>query len=77
MAHTAIFLKRVCHQTIYDNWYTSTCMKYCYSGCTDNLAHMAQKVSLMLFKDELTPQVPRGISPIDVTHMISLETSPM
>ena len=26
MAHSAIFMKRVCHQMIYDNWHTATCM---------------------------------------------------
>ena len=50
MAHTAIFSKTVGDQTIYDNWYTATCMKYCYSGITNNLAQMEQKVSLMLLK---------------------------
>ena len=30
VAHTAIFLKRVCHQTVCDSWHTATCMN-CHS----------------------------------------------
>ena len=55
MAHTAIFLKRVWHQTVYDNWHTATCIKYHSDDSTHNLVQMAQKVSFMLFKAELTP----------------------
>ena len=47
MAHSAIFLKRVCHQVIYDNWHTATCMN-CYSAVSTK--NLAQKVSLKLVK---------------------------
>ena len=50
MAHTAIFLKRVCHQMIYDNWHTATCMKYWSANSTESLQNLAQKVSHMLLK---------------------------
>ena len=42
------FLKRVCHQTIYDNWHIATCMKYYSVGSTESLKKLAQRVSHML-----------------------------
>ena len=47
MAHTAIFLKRVCHQTVCDSWHTATCMN-CHS--TKSTKNLAQKVSPELLK---------------------------
>ena len=41
MAHSAIFSKLVCHQMIYDNWHTVTCMN-CQSA--KHLESLAQKV---------------------------------
>ena len=48
---------------IYDNWHTATCMKCCSDDSTSNLAQMAQNVSLMLFKAELTPLKYPGVFP--------------
>ena len=54
MAHTVIFSKRVCHQTIYDNWNTATCMRYHSGDSTNNLAQIAQSLPYA-FTAELTP----------------------
>ena len=48
MAHTAIFSKGVCHQMIYDNWYTATCLKYPSANSTEHLNNLAQNVSHIL-----------------------------
>ena len=50
MAHTAIFLRRVCHQMTYKSWHSATCMKYHSADRTESLENLAQKVSHMLLK---------------------------